>query len=105
MTRVDNRDVVERAEDVARTAEFELQSGVHVIRCACGASVLRASAAAPGLACAGCGVPVRLRDRFGLDLPPERLGDWERGAAPETSEEVPLASCKGAEAPDGIRAS
>lgn len=63
MTRVDSRDVIDRAMDVVTTAEFEDRTGVVVRRCECGASLLNAAETATGFACAGCGVAVALGER------------------------------------------
>lgn len=51
--RVDQRDVVTRAEDALRAADFEQRTGVHVRRCECGATDLNVRGLA--FVCAGCG--------------------------------------------------
>lgn len=61
--RVDRRDVVARADDVVRAAEFEATTGIDVMRCECGATLLASDEL--GVRCAGCGSPMH-----GLFVPP-----------------------------------
>lgn len=57
---VDQRDVIVRAEDAARAAEFELVYGIDLRRCECGATDLVADAT--GTFCAGCGAEMAFYD-------------------------------------------
>lgn len=78
---VDTRDVVERAESAVRDAEFELQSGVEVRRCPCGATTLQP--VADGFVCAGCGTPdLRPRPFPGEVLPKGTSGAQDSSPGP-----------------------
>lgn len=62
---VDTRDVIDRAEDVAAAADWELRHpNLPLSRCVCGATLIVGYANVEGFVCAGCGAPASLTDRF-----------------------------------------